>query len=334
MGKIFCHHCNEDVNFIITPKEIAYPVKGTHINIEGSIAVCTNCKVELFHRKYDEENQDKAFNIYREKNGILGPDEIKEIRTKYGLNQKDYSKLLGFGEITITRYERGSLPTASQNQHIKNSSDPRLMFDYLKTNKDKISELEAKRLEDLLLDIITTKKYNEEDIFKESKLVLENEPNIFSGNVKFNYRKFEEMVLYFNIKESPYLTKLNKLMFYADYYFYKLYGRSISGTRYLRYDYGPVPEKYAALYGNINCIEILESRFGQYTNLCSTSKFTALNEKEIEMLEFVSEKFKSFYASEISDFSHEEDAWIYTKSKELIMYSFAGKLDPNRIKTL
>lgn len=43
-------------------------------------------------------------------------------------------------------------------------------------------------------------------------------------------------------------TKLNKEMYYVDFYSYKKYGRSISGLAYRAIQYGPVPEHYETVY--------------------------------------------------------------------------------------
>ena len=40
---------------------------------------------------------------------MLLPDEIKNIRNQYNLSQASFSRFLGFGEKTITRYENGAI---------------------------------------------------------------------------------------------------------------------------------------------------------------------------------------------------------------------------------
>ncbi len=119
------------------------------------------------------------------------------------------------------------------------------------------------------------------------------------------------MVWFFSKKDRPYLTKLNKLMFYADYYFFKNHAVSLSGAKYIRDYYGPVPEKFQTLYDNIKEIEIIENEHGSYTSsIIDKSEEELFNEQELETLNFVYEKFKNMYSSEIKDFSHEEKCWI------------------------
>ena len=47
-------------------------------------------------------------NIGRGK-GFLQPEEIEKIRKQYGLSQKNFARLLGWGDITIHRYESGAI---------------------------------------------------------------------------------------------------------------------------------------------------------------------------------------------------------------------------------
>ena len=52
-------------------------------------------------------------------------------------------------------------------------------------------------------------------------------------------------------------TKLNKLLFYADFKHFKEYAVSITGARYARIPFGPAPDKYAFYFATL-----LESKGG------------------------------------------------------------------------
>jgi hypothetical protein len=56
------------------------------------------------------------------------------------------------------------------------------------------------------------------------------------------------MILYFAQKLAPWETGLNKLMFYTDFLNYKRFCFAVSGTTYRAIQYGPVPQKYEALF--------------------------------------------------------------------------------------
>ena len=51
--------------------------------------------------------------------------QIKEIRKHYGLSQQAFARLLGIGEASITRYEKGIAPTKAnaRNAHCHPQTD-------------------------------------------------------------------------------------------------------------------------------------------------------------------------------------------------------------------
>lgn len=331
MEKLFCHLCDRDNEFETRDGEFIYTVRNENFVVKGNRAFCkVHSQEELFHKEYDSENQNKAFQLYREKHGIIAPEEIKKLRDKYKLNQREFSQLLGFGEITISRYERGSLPTLAQNQIIKDSANPNKMLELLEKNSERIGKLKSKELKKILDEFLQSNEY-EKEIVDEIREIFHYEPDIYSGYKSFDFEKFSNMVWFFSKKDRPYLTKLNKLMFYADYYFFKEYKFSLSGAKYIRDYYGPVPEKFSTLYDNIKEIEIIENERGSFTSaLINKSEEEIFNEQELEILNFVYERFKNMYANEIKDFSHEEKCWIETPNKDLISYSYAEEIDINR----
>lgn len=326
INKLFCPTCDQEQEFFVTEECFDYEVKDMTFEIKGKRAFCKRCKDELFHADYDIENQENAFRLYRLNKDILQPEEIIAIRKRYGLTQKDFSKLLGFGEITITRYENGSIPTNAQNQIIKSSSEADKMLEFFYQNKEKISSFEQSRVEMLLLNICG-KKEGKNEVIEKIKPVFDHEPNVLSGYRKFDFDKFKEVVLFFTAKQTPYKTKLNKLMYYADHYFYKTYQLSITGSRYIRHYYGPVPERFQTLYESIDFVECIENEFGDQLRSLVDFKNIYLNKDELQTLEKVNIKFKTMTAREIAEYSHREKGWMETPQSKFIEYHYAQYID-------
>lgn len=53
--------------------------------------------------------------------------QIKEIRKHYGLSQQAFARLLGIGEASITRYEKGIAPTKANANLIRAAMIPEFM---------------------------------------------------------------------------------------------------------------------------------------------------------------------------------------------------------------
>jgi len=153
-----------------------------------------------------------------------------------------------------------------------------------------------------------------------------------------NFNKFTEMVIYFTEKLQPWKTKLNKLLFYADFVMYGKTGFSVSGTQYRAIPMGPVPNNFQSIFeylSNNNDIDIYYTIFpdgntGEQFKPNPQRSFNPeiLSEQELIVLEEIAERFKTTTTNEIIDISHKEKAWIENeKGKNIINYNYGFDLN-------
>jgi len=84
------------------------PVNGERIAVDGASHLrCTKCGERVL--RFDEARhlRDRAFEIYRQRHGLLSADEIRSIRERLGLTQSSLARLLRLGGNTISRWESG-----------------------------------------------------------------------------------------------------------------------------------------------------------------------------------------------------------------------------------
>ena len=85
-------------------------------------------------------NEVLACDAYRKKYGLLTSEEIVSIRKQYGLSQNDFSALLGWGKVSIKRYEMDHVQSRAYDTVLRQvMDDPHLMFRLLENGKDSIS---------------------------------------------------------------------------------------------------------------------------------------------------------------------------------------------------
>jgi uncharacterized phage-associated protein len=123
-----------------------------------------------------------------------------------------------------------------------------------------------------------------------------------------------------------YKTKLNKLLFYADFVNFYHYGRSISGFRYLHLPYGPVPNGYEETLKELKgdgIIDILASGSSELIQSGGNTADTGLTSEEIETLDWVADTYGKLSASQLTELSHRERAYRDTKTGEEIAYEYA-----------
>lgn len=81
--------------------------------IEDEFYRCSTCGEVFYIGGMMDESLRRATAVVRAEDGLLGPDEIVALRGKYGLSQAELERLIGAGEKTVVRWERG---TVSQNK--------------------------------------------------------------------------------------------------------------------------------------------------------------------------------------------------------------------------
>jgi len=153
---------------------------------------------------------------------------------------------------------------------------------------------------------------------------------MFTGSLPFSFGKLAAMTKYIAARGNNISkTKLNKLLFYGDFAHYFLHGRSISGSRYLHMHFGPVAEYYRETLDTLSEESKLQTtRTHGHDELSAESgeALDVLTFFEIATLDWVLNNFSYMTAHEISEFSHDEKAFRFTRQGEFIPYEFAKYL--------
>ncbi|WP_297133147.1 Panacea domain-containing protein [Terrisporobacter sp.] len=147
-----------------------------------------------------------------------------------------------------------------------------------------------------------------------------------------NLKTFAKLVLFFanNTKTRLYKTKLNKLLFYTQFLFYKKYEQDLLNTDFVCDYFGPVIEDIDSYLENIEekgLIKIESTTYGKYINPVYKLSEDAYSQEELFVLNKVAEQFSDFSSSEISKYSHDEILWIDTDLKNIIPLKDAYKLN-------
>jgi putative zinc finger/helix-turn-helix YgiT family protein len=282
----------------------------------------------------DELNLSLVYNAYRAKHHIPTPVEIKETREKYGISAVKMSEILGFGQNSYGLYERGEIPNLSNAKLLKLAADlesfQQLVNDW---------ETEENKQKDSLLHRIG-RLIQEEDHKNDSlEIYLSGEKRMseLTGFRKPSLIKLKEMIVYFAHEIPSYKTKMNKLLFYADFAYFRDYGVSISGTKYKAIPYGPVPNMNETIFENMAETDVIDIFFESKENGSKKEKLVGRSDRpfdpslfppeELQYLEKVANQFSKTTPNEIVEISHKELAWIENeRNKNFISYEFALEL--------
>lgn len=105
----------------------------------------------------------------------LTPEDIKAIRSHYGLSQKSFAKLLGLGEASIARYEKGQEPSKANANLIRAAKLPRFMLDCLHRDGESLQEKERNQVEKIVYAEVYFGEGEEMDINEMYELTLQQE---------------------------------------------------------------------------------------------------------------------------------------------------------------
>ena len=282
----------------------------------------------------DDLNINQVYNQYRDLHNIPFPDEIIRIREKYGVPANKMSEILGFGVNTYRQYESGEIPSVANARLIQMVDDPKKFLDMvgLCDTLDEKSKIKYVKAAQVLIEERKRINFNFKDYLLGNHLA-----DIYSGYRNPSLEKFTEMVVYFSEKVSPFKTKMNKLLFYADFLMFKQSCFSISGVRYKAINMGPVPNNFESIFeylANKDEIDIFYTQFPQgyigeqfKARIDRSFNGDLFSKSELDLLERVSNTFKTTNTNDIVELTHLEDAWRKNeKDKSIISYQYAFEL--------
>ena len=165
--------------------------------------------------------------------------------------------------------------------------------------------------------------------FRKSK---SREEETYMAEIDYDEDKFRELLLYVaaRMQDDPSFgaTKLNKVLFYADFYHYAEYGQPITGAVYQKLAHGPAPKRLLPVQRELVADEsaaVQRLRVGNFTQKrlvpLRDADLTGFSGTEIAMVEWVIEKLQHHSAITVSGASHRMLGWQIAAEGEVIPYA-------------
>jgi transcriptional regulator with XRE-family HTH domain len=235
---------------------------------------------------------------------------ITELRKLKGLSQEDLAKRVKISRPSLAQIELG-------NRSV----------DILELQK--FSEVLEFSLDDFVSRDFSAADQGEE-MAEEKSTQLETRVSVPTLSVN----KFRNVLLYIlercagkpNVGE----TVLYKLLYFVDFNYYELYEEHLTGAKYRKLPYGPVPQKLDTIIGQMmerNQVQRIKTDFHGYpqTRYIPLEKpdLTLLKASEKEIIDRVIEQYSDWSAAAISAYSHKDMPWLASKEGEEIDYELA-----------
>lgn len=326
--KGICPNCEKETELELVYAKEVVEVRGEPIEVDAEFFKCTECGAE-FENTRGPDSLALAYREYRHRHDMLQPEQIRDWRKQYGLTQKELAQLLGWGGVTLSRYENGALHVEAHEKILRLVMEPHNLMKLIDDTPEALSDDKRERLLEEL-------RVADDEVCSFERLFEERfghyAQDEFSGFRKLDIRKLFNVILFF-CDGGQLKTKLNKLLFYADFKHFKENTISITGARYFHLQYGPVPDDYDYYFAELErarLLDMVEETYGEYTGFkCVTRNqpdLSIFEQSELDSLIKVKEYFKDFGSARIMEFSHKEIGYVSTNEGESISYLYAQNL--------
>ena len=333
--KVYCPYCKKEVEYKIEKRDLK-EFRGIEVNTFENVAICNECNQDLYVNEIEDVNNERIYQIYREKANIIKAEDIIKLREKYDISQRELTAILGFGKMTINRYERGGLPTKSQSDYIKLliENDDKFIEKVKEAyKKNNINEKTYKKIVSEEVEKDISKKEVQDNIRRYLKSVLNRKPDIYNGYKSLDLEKVENIISYIASKvKNLTITSLNKYLWYIDMLSFNKRAVAITGLTYQNQKFGPtiVYKKYdeLSLLDDKYQREDIETENGNTTKIISNDNFNLdkISSSEKEIIDTIIKLLKNKNVTDISEMSHREDGWKKTKRFEQISFEYAMNL--------
>jgi HTH-type transcriptional regulator/antitoxin MqsA len=110
-NSIACYLCGSDSPLAREMRPVQIGTRKA--TVEDVFYRCSQCGEEVYLGWMADATSRKAAAVIRAEDGLLAPDDIVALRRRYGVSQAQLERLIGAGEKTVVRWERG---TVAQNR--------------------------------------------------------------------------------------------------------------------------------------------------------------------------------------------------------------------------
>lgn len=278
------------------------------------------------------ENSLTLKDAYRAKKGLLTSRDIIAIRNIYQTGQKDLANILGWGLATIARYETCQVQDLAHDEILRKiKEDPRWYLELLERAQTKLNDNVYRKYLERAQSVLADKKDNYLRMYIE--IEYNRFPEDMTGNRELN---IDKVVAVINVMagrvRNLYKVKLMKLLWYADYLNYKMYGHSITGLAYRVLPMGAVPEAHESiisLKGVTYAEEIMNEHVGYRFYENESVDIDILDDREMKTVSSVCNQLGNLNTQAIISRMHDEEAYQYTQPGALISYKYAENLSIN-----
>lgn len=152
-------------------------------------------------------------------------------------------------------------------------------------------------------------------------------------DVVYDEHKLTELIVYLadrlSADRAGGSTKLNKVLFFADFTHVRRHGLPITGAEYQKLEFGPAPRRVPIRQRLVHdgAAEVVSEELLGYRQHRLVARrpadLSVFDTDDLATIDAVLDDLAGMTAKQVSDLSHEEAAWRYTEMNATIPYDLA-----------
>lgn len=271
--------CRKETAYALHKTPIKKIIREKEYHFLITTAHCKECGCEVGVKGILDYNVKEVDEQFRKAEGIISLEEIERLGKIYNLGKAPLSVGLGFGEVTITRYLAGQIPSKEYSDIMRAAlSDTGVMKRLLEQNKNKLAE----------------------SAYKKAMSAIEKLDALFSVPSKML------MVISCIFEQLGEVTPLalQKILYFIQGLYFSKYGIPLFSDNCQAWVHGPVYTEIYDMFRGFRYDPIDDPRFELLKG-----KSNDLNEKEREVIDLVVNTFGMYGGKVLERITHKEDPW-------------------------
>lgn len=277
--KDFCIACRKETEYYLQKMPVTKTIREKEYMFYITTAICSECGEEMSLPGLLDQNVKEIDHQYREMEGIVTIDDIEKLMKIYKIGKAPLSLALGFGEVTITRYLDGQIPSKEYSEIIRKAlTSPAFMKKMLDVHRDKIAVTAYNKAMQAADEVM--------NLFSVSEKMLRA--------ISYLFRELEEV--------TPLM--LQKLLYFIQGIHLAFYGTSVFPEDCEAWVHGPVYREVYDLFRDFKYNPIEDVRFSV---LNDTNVELSTDEKRV--MDLVINTFGMYGGKVLERITHNEEPW-------------------------
>ncbi len=276
----FCTECRKETEYELQKVARQEIIREKEYTFRYTTAICKVCGEEMDIPGLLDLNIRERDTQFRKAEDMITVEEIKKLMELYHIGKAPLSLALGFGEVTISRYLDGQVPSKNYSDIMKRVlHSPMDMAELLDQNRDKIGETAYKKAQTAVKEL--------KELFQVSDKML--------ITIAYVFEQLQEV--------TP--LALQKILYFIQGIHMVLYHKPIYTEDCCAWVHGPVYEKVYTLFKNFKYNPIEDNRF-----IVLSGKSKELADSEKTVIDLVLNTFGMYSGKVLEKITHHERPWM------------------------